>query len=157
MPPSSTPEKFWKRFVKTPSGCWMWSGARLNVGYGCLNYQGKAWTAHRLAWTLTNGPIPEGLSVLHRCDVRLCANPDHLFVGTQADNLLDMSMKGRYGKRRLQVGSRHHRARLTESDIPVIRQRIASGDTFTGIAADYSVHRSTIQHIHRRIVWRHVA
>lgn len=75
------------------SGCWLWEGY-VRSGYGRLRQK----SVHRLAWEDANGPIPNGMSVLHRCDVRLCCNPDHLFVGTNADNNRDMSSKGRNGQ-----------------------------------------------------------
>jgi hypothetical protein len=75
------------------SGCWLWEGY-VRSGYGRL--RGKS--VHRLAWEEVNGPIPAGLSICHRCDVRLCCNPEHLFLGTNADNNRDMSAKGRNGQ-----------------------------------------------------------
>lgn len=81
------------RVVVTPSGCWEWSGGRNPVsGYGQTP---ENVAAHRVAWEIANGPIPDGQWVLHKCDNRPCCNPDHLMLGTQADNIADMKAKGR--------------------------------------------------------------
>jgi hypothetical protein len=76
-------------------GCWVWSGATNRKGYGVYIFRGKYVGAHRVAWTLFRGPIPDGLFVLHRCDNPPCLNPDHLFLGTHNDNMIDMVLKGR--------------------------------------------------------------
>lgn len=80
--------------------CWHWCGVRNTFGYGRMTYQGRSQVAHRLAWIAWNGPIPEGMYVLHRCDNRACVNPDHLWLGTYSDNLRDCWAKGRHPGRR---------------------------------------------------------
>lgn len=88
-------KKFWRGVTPT-SGCWEWAGARSNEGYGQLrNGQRGSLQAHRVSWTIHFGEIPDGMFVLHHCDNRPCVRPDHLFLGTQADNLHDMYSKGR--------------------------------------------------------------
>lgn len=91
--------KFWGTVaLSTPTDCWLWHGPRLNSGYGVF-YGPKGWDsipAHRVAWILTNGDIHPGLHVCHTCDVRLCVNPSHLFLGTSRDNIHDMIRKGRW-------------------------------------------------------------
>jgi hypothetical protein len=72
------------------------AGARSDTGYGRVTHEGKQWAAHRLAWTLAHGPIPDGMLVLHHCDNRACWNVEHLFLGSQADNMADMVAKGRH-------------------------------------------------------------
>lgn len=85
--------KFWKKVNKTET-CWLWEGCLKADGYGWL-MRGKSinWTAHRYSWFIHNGEIPNNLHVLHKCDVRNCVNPNHLFLGTHQDNMLDMVQK----------------------------------------------------------------
>ena len=93
----STPADFWAR-VERGSGCWPFQGARTAPGWhGSVTYHGRRIVAHRLAWTLARGPIPAGLLVLHRCDNPPCCNPDHLYLGTQRENMRDAAAKGRTG------------------------------------------------------------
>lgn len=87
---------FWSRSVPVPeTGCRVWTRSRLLDGYGSLRWQKKSARAHRVAWEITYGTVPPGLSVLHKCDNPSCCNPEHLFIGTQADNVRDMVAKGR--------------------------------------------------------------
>lgn len=87
--------RFWQRVTKTDA-CWLWSGPVFGDGYGAATgLNGRVARAHRVAWRITHGPIHEGAQVLHRCDVRRCCNPDHLWLGTNDENMADMVAKGR--------------------------------------------------------------
>lgn len=104
-------DRFWSRVdVGAPNACWEWQGARDSFGYG----QAREAT-HRTAWALTHGPIPSGMCVCHRCDNPPCCNPDHLFLGTRADNNRDRHAKGRSAN--LERGERHPQAGLTAAKV----------------------------------------
>lgn len=98
MPKRPLAERFWRKVDKSGE-CWVWTGCRHVAGYGRFNTQDAQWSgvvyAHRMAWELTHGPIPPGLHVLHRCDNPPCCNPEHLWLGTNADNHADKVQKGR--------------------------------------------------------------
>jgi hypothetical protein len=84
-----------ERCLISENGCWLWTMGREGGGYGVVSSGGKRQKAHRLAWEIVNGPAPDGLFVCHRCDLPACINPDHLFVGSHAENMQDMLSKGR--------------------------------------------------------------
>lgn len=98
-------DRFWAR-VDKDNDCWLWTGTTDPCGYGQVFWDKKAWMAHRLAWTLANGTIPEGMYLLHSCDNPRCVRPEHLRPGTQKENASDMVSRGRSRKGRKVVGGK---------------------------------------------------
>lgn len=151
--------EFWNRMQK-PVGCWLFDGAKEINGYGyLLNPFGdrpKFLTAHRVAWILTNGPIPDGMRVLHKCDIRACCNPDHLFLGTDADNAEDMRRKGRSGSQ----GEKCIHAKLTEEIVREIRKQFVRVNerksNIREMAKRYGVTPGAIREVVLNLTWTHV-
>lgn len=138
--------------------CWIWTGTiirRPKYGdRGQFWVNGKPQYAARVAWELVHGPIPEGLHVLHHCDVPLCVREDgHLFLGTHQDNMRDRDQKGR---RAPPCGSQNGNAKLNEEYVRNIRRRLEAGEVQSVIAADYGVTHFTISLIHLGKTWTHV-
>jgi hypothetical protein len=165
---------FWSRVDKSGpvvreglTPCWMWTGGRGRGRYGVVWWNKRSDSAHRVAWTLTNGPVPDGLWVLHRCDHPGCVNPDHLWLGTHAENDADREAKGRTARglksgrhtkpESTMRGEAHGRAKLTDGDVVTIRDRRARGERLQSIAADFGVTDVLVSLIARRRIWRHVA
>ena len=134
-------DRFWIKVATTESkDCWEWLAGKYATGYGAFWFNAKMKRAHRIAWELEHGPIPAGMSVLHSCDNRACVNPLHLWLGTYADNSIDM-----YGKGRRPV-------KLTWDDVCMIR---ASSHTQAVLASMLGVHQSLISKIIRNKLWKH--
>ena len=145
----SVEDRFWPKVDKSagPDGCWLWLAACGSNGYGRFDH--VEGSSHRVAWTLTNGPIPKRRWVLHHCDVRLCVNPAHLFLGTREDNAQDSVNKGRQAKGEAQGSSK-----LTEEEVLEIREEYAPGDMLQQQLADaYGVSPSQIHKIVHREYW----
>lgn len=152
-----TPEKFWAKVRKT-RGCWLWTGAKDRQGYGTVRRRALMYyqvRAHRYAWIIYRGEIPEGKIVCHKCDTPLCVRPSHLFLGTHTDNMRDMWRKGR-GKPGHVPGSKQGQSKLTEKQVIQIRALAELGHTHQEIADIYDVCRSNISIIVRRKGWVHV-
>lgn len=137
--------------MKSP--CILFDGALDTSGYGLKRIGKKLWKAHRLAWVSARGAIPEGVQVLHRCDVRACVNVEHLFLGTLADNMADRNAKGRQA--RLQ-GEKHNLHKLTNQDVLRIREEYERGCSLSELAKAYGVHTSTVHRAATRRNWRHL-
>lgn len=165
--------KFWSRVDHGPLGrCWPWLWTKNSRGYGEVQltinggwYRG----AHRAAYALAFGGVPNGLDVLHSCDNPSCVNPTHLRPGTHTDNMQDKMARGRGNhlrgdahpnKRhpeRLARGERQGAAKLTAEDVVVIRRRLAAGEHQRVVASDYGVTQNAVWSIKKRLTWRHVA
>lgn len=142
---------FMEKVVFGMSQCWYWRGGLDSGGYGTVS--GAENKAHRRAWRLFRGPIPPGLKVLHKCDVRSCVNPDHLFLGTQLDNVHDMVAKGR-DRHTPMFGERNPMARLTLERVEQIREMYAGGGwTMKRLAAEFGVTTMTVHRAVRRHTW----
>jgi hypothetical protein len=132
-----------------PDECWMWLGARDTDGYGLRCFDGHTTGAHKVAWMLTNGSIPQGLHVLHSCDVRGCVNPAHLHLGTHSQNLTEMWARGRMKRRR------NPQTKLTEESVAEIKARYSAGGvTQKLLAAEYGVTQSLISKVVRGAAWQ---
>lgn len=135
--------RFWSHVIPEPnSGCWLWMAAE-SYGYGDIWDGGHKFKAHRLSYVWANGGIPLGAHVLHRCDTPSCVNPDHLFLGNQAQNMADMAAKGRAvgGTAR---GEGHGNCKLTTEQVNEIRKSPLGCNR---LARHYDVVPSTIKRI----------
>lgn len=144
---------FWKYVDKGDSDdCWLWYGDLLPTGYGHFAVRHVGFAAHRLAWTLTNGAIPEGMYVCHKCDMPSCCNPSHMFLGTAQDNLDDMVAKGRSTHI---TGEDHPGHKLTWEQVREIRRRYAAKElSLSGLQQIYGVSVAALSHIVRNETWR---
>ncbi len=150
-----TQERLLSRLEGTndPESCWTWTGASYK-GYGNILARGTSWKAHRLAYTLFIGPIPDGMDICHRCDNPPCCNPAHLFAGTTKENVRDSMEKGRFNIKR---GERHGMAKLTEDTVRQIRALYDAGTMSNlAIAERLGVHRQRVTSIGTRKTWRHL-
>jgi hypothetical protein len=144
-------DRFWRN-VDASGECWEWRGHRMNHGYGSIVVGGKRILAHRLAYELTYGPIPDGLDILHHCDNPGCVRPEHLRAGTHTENMQDKMARGRANHLR---GDQNPNARLTSKQVAEIRALHAEGrHTHRQIASLYGVDRSTITAVLRRKNWK---
>lgn len=138
--------RFWEKVVKT-DGCWNWNGTKFQSGYGAIGIGGILKRAHRVSWELKNGPITNGLHVLHKCDNPGCVRPDHLFLGTQKDNMVDKTKKGRQAPG--PTGSK-----LIPEKVIELRKLYSTGDySYRQLAAKYSVAKETIKHAITKRTW----
>lgn len=134
-------------------GCWYWTGPLSDKGYGRVSYHGKSRLAHRISWILKNGEIQNGLFVCHRCDTPACVNPNHLFLGTQKDNMQDASIKKRFiGK----IGESHPKAKLSDMAVRIIRECIINGFSVVEIGRYFGVKKFTIYRIKSGRSWKHL-
>ena len=144
-------KRFWEKVNKTDD-CWEWTAYKNVGGYGVIKIDKKLVLAHRAALILEGVDIPSGMCVCHTCDNRACVNPDHLWIGTQKDNMRDAASKGRLSSPPF-VGSDHPNAKLSEDDIISIR---SDERPYGEIIKDYPVSKQTIGKIKNNLKWKHV-
>lgn len=153
--------------VNPSTGCWIWNKRVNNSGYGSAWFNGKNHPAHRASWMHHNGEILNGLWVLHKCDVRPCINPEHLFLGTQQDNIRDMHAKGRgctknnhYTRKRLAAGILYanvaSQTALTKDKVILIKRAHAAGIPIRLLGRALDCAQQTIQAVVRGETWKHV-
>lgn len=149
----SAAQQFWKRVIKgeTPDDCWGWSGSSTAFGYSQFHVKRVTTLAHRFSYELHHGPIPAGMVVRHSCHTPSCANPLHLVLGTQADNIADSVNSERHCR-----GESHGCAKLTEAQVIEIRAQRAAGASYPSLSEKFGVSAYTIGEICRRESWGHV-
>lgn len=159
--PAESQQRIQERFdqkVQRGEGCWMWTACRDAGGYGRIRIESSpSVMAHRVAWVLNFGSIPVGMVVCHRCDTPACVRPDHLFLGSIADNVADMFTKGRAAN---QAGMHNGQAKLTDDKVREIRRRYKPRSPTDGgkaLAAEFDVHVTIISMVMSRKIWAHVA
>lgn len=146
-----TVARFWSKVERgDASECWDWCGHIGVHGYGRFGHDRRQSETHRLAWELTHGEIPAGMCVCHRCDRPSCCNPDHLFLGSQRDNMRDRDSKGRQVTPR---GARNGNAKLSVEDVLAIR---ASTEPVRVLAKRFGVSRNHIYLVLNRTNWPHI-
>jgi hypothetical protein len=146
---------FWKKVLKTDS-CWLWQGSVNNKGYGEIKARDAVYYVHRYSWEIHRGSIPDKLCVLHICDTPTCVNPEHLFLGTQADNMRDMYAKGRdYRGPKTTIGEKHGMAKLTEEEVRTLRS-YPKGTSPTLLADKFGISLTHVWQVRSRKVWRHI-
>ncbi|MDL0133571.1 HNH endonuclease [Halobacterium salinarum] len=140
---SGVQSQFDEKWEEDEEGCWIWTGSIWGNGYGQFSISGDSHQAHRISYRIYNGKIPPGDFVLHKCDVRACVNPDHLYTGSQSDNAQDMWDRDRHPENEppeAPTGEDHPDSKLADEDVREIRDRYESEDcTQTELASEYGV------------------
>ena len=145
---------FWSRVVQSDVGCWEWLGNIATHGYGRVWFGRQRWRVHRLAYVLAYGPIPDGVCVLHHCDKRSCVRPEHLWLGSTAENSRDMVNKGRSVHL---VGEQKGTSKLCTREVLEIRAlRTQEWPGNLAVARRFGVSTTTIKAIVRRKIWSHL-
>lgn len=142
-------DRFWSKVHKT-QGCWIWVACKGNKGYGGIR-AGKEQRAHRVAYILTYGDIDDNLCVLHRCDNPSCVRPDHLFLGTQQQNIEDC-----VSKKRNHFGEKSPQSKLSDEIVKQMRIEYASGQTIAKISAKFNAAYSITHRAINKKAWKHV-
>ncbi len=151
MPSRPLLERFEEKYILDAGGCWLWTAAKDYNGYGVIRTKdSRAERTHRVSYKLFVGPIPKGIFVCHRCDNPSCVNPEHLFLGSQADNIRDMISKNRQKDSR---GIFNGRNKLNEDQVRAIR---TDNRIHRKVAADYNIAASTVKNIKKRYIWKDI-
>lgn len=148
-----TIEFFQERSIADERGCWVWQLALGPGGYGTIRYQGGNIAAHRLAYMVATGTPrpPRHIDICHRCDVRPCVNPAHLFAGTRKENMADCIRKGRFSPVPVLSGDASPNSKLTSAQVALIR---SDGRPGRALARAYGVDKGTIASIRKGLTWR---
>lgn len=179
---SSAKERFWSKVDTFGSGCWEWQGYVNQDGYGVIGLNNKTARAHRVAYALANGPIPDGLVVRHSCHNPACCNPDHLSIGTQRDNVQDMVDAGRQfselrkkpktAQHAAKIGQavREYRARLRAEGVPhpgrhrltdervrALRSAYSAGAKLSDLSHQFGICKSAVIRVVKKRTYAHVA
>lgn len=160
----TTLERFYRFVEEGPNGCWLWTGAVDKDGYGRFWWKGRTRRVTHFVFEVLKEPLSNGLQACHHCDVRRCVAPEHLYAGTQQDNVRDTWRRGRCSvNARPQRGEANGLAKLTEAQVEEIRTRyragqagVASGTSLRGLAKKFGVSKFTIQSVVHHVTWRHV-
>jgi DNA-binding CsgD family transcriptional regulator len=151
-------ERFWLKVDRSGGvdACWLWTATASQFGCGHVSWRGRLEYAPRVSWELEQGPIPDGLLVLHNCpdgDNPACVNPAHLWLGTHQDNARDRNAKGRASSR---VGTDNGRSRLTERGVVVVREMVSKGMTQKAVAEFFGLHETTVRYAVIGKHWGHL-
>lgn len=150
-----SPAEFWnKAVISSRTGCWEWTASKTGTRYGKTHINGKEFSAHRISFYIFFGIDPMGKCVCHKCDNPLCINPNHLFLGTYKDNIVDMISKGRD----TMIGERNSMAKLTEKNVLSIREQYSIGGvTYKQLAIKHGVSITVIHQVVKGEIWSHVS
>jgi|SRR3990172_11883214 len=155
--PTDKIKLFWRHVNKTET-CWIWNGSKNNRGYGQFNLRKSSGEktivlAHRFSYEIENGPIPFKLCILHKCDNPPCVRPDHLFLGSQVDNAIDMINKGRGNKVN---GIRNANSKLTTEKVIKLRSLYDQGVKVSVLCKMFGVSHNTASKVAQRRWWNSV-
>lgn len=155
-----TQRRFWSKVDKS-GDCWIWTAGKYRDGYGMFWAFGTNIAAHRFAYESAHGSIPDGMCVCHSCDRPACVNPNHLWVGTNAENHADKASKGRGGRgirrrKTYELGESHPRAKLSDFDVLSMRSQRQTGASIGCLAKTFGISRSQVYRIVRREHWGHI-
>jgi hypothetical protein len=146
----SLEERFSEKFRVVDGGCWLWTASKNRGGYGQFMAYGRPHLAHRISWRIHHGLLPDELHVLHKCDTPACVNPNHLFLGSDADNVQDMLMKGRANRRPRVFAENHGMAKISNQIALAI---FNSSGSQRSIAKSFNVSQSTVNSIKTGRQW----